>query len=868
MSKFLRIVLLFLTVFLLVGCDEEIALELDTPTNVVVNNGIVTWTAVPDATEYVVVVGTNSYTVTTTTFDLNTLNLAGGTYTIHVVARAGTEVSLPSSTVNYVQISVNFDALYTQILALIDPSFEPDMVEEDFEDEWEYSNYSRMSALANTYAQTAIELNMAEEDAVEMFTYVKTMPDRMETVEGVYDMQDEIDSFFAFEMTSEEMATMIVELALVGIEIAIEDMEANSLNRATELALLINQVNAYTLDTNAMTVYNELAFYASPEELVLLDSFFDGEYDDTYYVIWQINSIAYELTYNYEFHNPDEYLMSYDPYIVLFYNLLLEAKIADDMTAHQLFMMGNPLQSLENLVQMKNSIMYYTEDIARDEENLLNLAELLAFITLEKQMVLDSVEGVIEYVTLVYDTIPATVFTLLDDMSTTGELTMEEYFLLKNEIVNVLQTTLPSIEDFENMYTMLFHIAQIMGDVDLTELMGYANFFAQVEHASIDLALTLVADIDQLMIEDIMVITDGMVIPGEIVYDEYYEEWYQQSDTVDFPKVIELAVYVGTYIQDFIDANQVKVQTLETLLNSSSVEELFGIAAENLLTVLESEMEPDEFEMVELMVNELVADYDNIKAGLDVIKETGIIMIDQFLVTEGQLFLDIYDLVNMGSGDFTDPLFVADLESVFALVVEYNSLLMGEVTPANIETLLRAIRVPLKYAMVANSTEVTYAEFDALFTAIVSDVATVIGNISTIEQQIMNSLDALNVSTLLFSSSWNLDPQFNMFGILVLALDQAMTTTYENLFFATLVILSDEIMKNPTVLDLTGMLVTDIDQMFDMLEDHYTLLFLDIHQVADYNFTTLTQLQVDELLSIFERVVPQMGPEDPQPIVN
>jgi len=864
MSKFLRIVLLLLTVFLLVGCDKEIKLELDTPTNVVITNGVVTWNAVPDATEYVVVIGTNSYTVTVTTFNLNTLNLAAGTYTVHVVAKSGKEVSLPSSTASYVVVSANYNTLYSQILSLIDPSFEPDMVEGDFDDEWEYQNYSRMSALANTYALTAIQLNMAEADAIEMFTYVQTMPVRMEDMNGAYDLKAEIDSFFDFGMTSEEMAIMVVELATLGLQIAIEDMEQNSADRVAELALLTTQLNSFVLDANALAVYNGLAMYASPAELALLDSFFDGEYQDTYYVLWSINSISYELLYSYENHNPDEYLMSGDAYIVLFYNLLEEAKLAGNTTILQLFMMSNPLQSLENLVQMKNTIQYYTEDIERDEENLLKLAELLVFVTLEKQMVLDSVEGVIEYVTLVYDTIPATVFTLLNNMSTTGELTIEEYFLLKNEIVNVLRTTLPEIEDFENMYIMLFNIAEIVGDVDLTEMMDYANYFAQVDHASIDLALTLAADINQTMIEDIMEITDGMVIPGEMVYDEYYDYWYQESDTVDFPKVIELMVYIGTYFQDFLDENTVKVQTLKNLMNDDSVEELFGIAAENLLVVLENELGPDEFEMVELIINELVADYDNIMAGLALIKDTGILLIEQFLVTEGQLFLDIYDLVNTGSGDFTDALFVADLEAVFALVVEYNDLLMGEVNPANVEILLRAIRVPLKYAA-TSSDEITYAEFDALFTAIVGDIATVIGNFSLIEQQIMNSLDALAVSTLILNSNWNLDPEYKMFGVLVLAMDQAMTTTYENLFFATLVIISDEIMKNATVLDLTGMLTADIDSLFDMLEDHYTQLFLDIHQVADYNFTTLTQIQIDELTGLFDRVVPQM--DQPEPVL-
>ena len=44
-------------------------------------------------------------------------------------------------------------------------------------------------------------------------------------------------------------------------------------------------------------------------------------------------------------------------------------------------------------------------------------------------------------------------------------------------------------------------------------------------------------------------------------------------------------------------------------------------------------------------------------------------------------------------------------------------------------------------------------------------------------------------------------------------------------------------------------------------------VYLDVHQVADYDFTALTPLQVDELIDLFNRVVPQMGPEEPQ-VVN
>jgi len=866
MKKVFPIVLLFLIVFLLVGCGKDNELVLETPTNVSVQDGIVTWNSVEDATEYVVVVGTHSFTVTTTTLDLNQLSLVSGTYTIHVVAKNGTNLSLPSSTVNYVVVNANYNSLYTQILALIDPSFEPEMVKEDFNEEWEYTHYTHMSTLANVYAQTALNLNMPEADAVGMFTHVKTMPNRMDEVNDVYSIQDEIDSLFDFELTSVEMATMLVELAIVGIQISIDDLEDRIADRPDEIASLQTEINSFVLDSDAQTVYNRLMLYASPLELELLDTFFDAEYDDLYYVLWMIESIAYDMLYNDGFYDADTYLLSDDPYIVLFYNLLLEAKLANDTVVHQLFMSGYPLQSLENLYQMKQSVGYYTEEMERDAENLLKLTELLLFVTTEKQMVLDSVEGVIEYVTLVYDTIPSTVFSLLDDMSEQGELTIEEYFILKNEIVNVLQTTLPSIEDFENMYVMLFHVAQIMGDVDMTEMMNYANFFAEVQYYSIDLELALLDDVDQLMIEDIVAITDGMVIPGEMVYDEEYDYWYQEQDTVDFPKTIELMVYIGQYLEDFVAQNETKVQNLEDLIGSDSVEELFGIGADNLLTVLEGELEPDDYEMASLLINELVADYDNMKAGLKVIKDTGIIMIDQFLVTEGKLFIDMHDLMTVGSGDFTDTLFVQDLESIISLVVEYNNLLTGEVNIANIETLLRAIRVPLKYTLVSSNPDMTYAEFDVLFEAIVGDIATVITNISSLEQQMINSLDALDMPALLLDSNWNLEPDDMMFGVLVLAMDRAMTTAYEELFFTTLDIISDEIMKNPTTLELTELLAEDVDSMFDSLEDQYAQLFLDIHQVANYDFTVLTQVQIDQLLGLFENSIPIL--DNIQPVVN
>ena len=874
MGKLLRIVLLLFTVFLLVGCTDELPeLELDTPTNVVIQDGVVTWNVVANAEEYVVTVGTNTYTVTTTTFNLTTLTLAAGSYQIHVVAKSGTSFSLPSSTVSYVISSVDYDELYSSILEIIDAAYEPGMTQADFTEDWEYEDYLRMTELANAYSQTAIQINMTQEEAVDLFEQVQGMPNRMEAVESSSDLTAVVDDFLDFDMPTADMAEMIYELGMVAIQISIDEQEDSIVQYEELLTEAQTAINQFVLSAAAQAALTGLSAYASPAEQTQLNYFFSGAYEETYMFDWKMYNIASTILYTYEYHNPDDFLQSDNEYEVLFYNLMVEAYLADNTALLESFIIGDPLQSLYNLSDLHMNLVYHQENIDYAEDSILKLTELYAFFTLEKTMVLSSIQDVLDYVLLVYDTIPATSFTLLDNLSVNGELTMPEYFVLKNELINVLQTTLPSVEDFDNMYTMVLHIAGIMGDVDLTELMTYTDFFAEVQHASLDLALTFAADLDQATVEDIMDITDGMVIPGEMVWDQMWEEYKYTGDTYDFAKVVELAVYIGNYLEDFKTANAVKVEALETLLGDAAVEELIGMLAENIKDVMEAEMSPEEFDMASMIIDELVADYDNIVAGLQVFGDLGTSLITQFLADEGQLFLSFYDLVMGSEGDLADPLFVADLEATFALFVEYNDLFMANLDAAGVETILRAIRVPMKFAVTSNTDVMTYAEFDTLFNLLVGDVATVISNIITIEKQMVIALDGLDladinsdITTSAISSGVTIMNEHRLSVILVLALDDLLTVAIEDLFFDTLDIISEDIMKNATILDLTGMTILDIDDMFGMLSDHYTTLFADVHTVAAYQISTLTGQQLDEMMAILQGMVP-MGPGEPA-VVN
>ena len=105
MKRLLFLAVLLFSVFALQACDEKappIVAELSAPTNVVIQEGVVSWTAVENATGYRVVVGQNQYETANTTYNLNTLQMAAGNYNVTIVAFNATQVSLPSSSMLFV----------------------------------------------------------------------------------------------------------------------------------------------------------------------------------------------------------------------------------------------------------------------------------------------------------------------------------------------------------------------------------------------------------------------------------------------------------------------------------------------------------------------------------------------------------------------------------------------------------------------------------------------------------------------------------------------------------------------------------------------------------------------------------------------
>jgi len=838
--------------------------SLAAPTNVVITNGVVTWNAVPNALSYLVIIGGVEYPTTVRSFDVKLLTLSVGTHQITVKAIRNTLVSSASTAVSYTLEAVsNQGTIYETILLLVNEDYVPDMTEDDFENEWDFRDYERLSRLLLRYSAVAVDAMMTEANAIAMFEHLMSLPGVMENLANPSALKVQLDAFRDFGLTSSSFSYMIMEIAMVAMNIINEEMAFDLLRHEDEIAtaeadiLLIKQSTAFT------QLYAKFASHADQTNLALLDAFLEDqtEQGDAYWVLRMVPTIVNDLLHNYEYHYP-WYIYDGNEYIVMLYNILLQARMDEDLAFLNL-LNNNPDYVLNPFYNLKNQVgnlSYYNRRIVEIEANMVMLNNMLALMEEERTMFLSSLEDVTEYLTSIYDSIPLTMMTKLDALVTNGELTMEEYFLLKGEIVMILRETLPSAADFANMYTMLIHVAGALGEVSIDNYLTYATTLGQMEYILLDLMLEMVDDIDQTMVEEITAIVDGLIIPGEYIQEEWGGYW--TNDQVDFVKAIELAVYIGTYLEDFKAANQLKFTALSLLPLDDVAEELVKLVAAFAKSRLVAELDAEEYEFAAWVIDSVVADFPMIMEGMSVLEGIGANAIAEFLNSEGQFFLDLYEFSQIVN-EMEDPaLILAEIESLFGGFVAYNSAIMSELDQPSIEKLLRMIRVPLM-AVFKQEQMMEPEDFKILFEDLVLPISRVLANVVTLEKQIVLIVAGTEVAVYL-DGAWDNIPENELMdavmSLIVITADQVLTQAIEDMIFASLTILFDDILGNATIMTLTEMDQTTLDDMYSMVFDTLTGMFEDIHTVANFDFGNLTELERDQLYEIFAFLMQEEQP--------
>lgn len=925
MKKLFVLILLFVTTFALVSC-KDVDPELEAPTNVTITEGILTWNAVDDADGYLVVVGTDEHDVTTTTFDLDALDLAAGTYNVTVSSKSGDSVSLPSTVLMFVveedtpdeldaptglsidgnvlswnavagaaryevlvgeeshettdltfdlaslllepgtydvsvtalsgerasdgsavlshvvEASLDQEVVLASILQTMNPLYAPGMDETDFEFEYEYEEYVQMTAMVETYVTAAMNSQMTEENAIGLFNEVYSMPEKMGTALNLTELMEEMEGLEEYDLTTENLVYMLMEFLMMALDMSEAELTLMlaDLEDMPDVTAIITEAFE---DPEFLELYQAFNAHIEPFYQDLYDSMFTENFEqEALWALYNVGTMANDIFYEFENHET-YYLNDGNEYAFMFYDALVNARLADDMDFLQ-ELADNSYMELAPFFDLFGQLQdaeYVYQQIEQVEMQLDLVVNLRATLLEDPDMFKESLEGMFDYLLLVYDSITPLLVSTVDGAIEQGFVTIEETIVIKDEIVSVLQETLPDAEAFTNMFMMFAYLSGEISDMDMTEYIAQADALGQYNHESLDLMLSILGDVDQTTVEDVLAIADGLYTPGYEVYDPEtgYYEYY--PEVIDYAKVVELLVYVGNYVRDIEATYATEIASIEAILDDNFAQDTTLDAFQMILAELEGQMPPEQYDMVVALIDAMIADMDNIQAGLEIFDTIGTELIDEFLASEGAFFLQLIELIEMGP--------VNPGEDVLQLLISfssYNDILFIGADTETIEAFINVFRAPLSVVL---GQMLAPGEFELLFDELVPPIAQVIENMAGFEQDVLAASIAIDAPGLYFNSTWGLPPDMLTTVVAVLTLDEAITLQNSLMLYDTIDIVFEDILSNDTIMMMLEMDQTTLDMMHDDVVDTALTILGDIQNIADFDFANLTWEQEEALFS-------------------
>lgn len=808
-KRFSFLLVMSFLIFGLSGCDlfgGGTVNEVATPQNFQIENGVASWDAVSNAEGYKISIDNVVSNLSTTTYDLNNEGLAVGSHSVKVAAYLGDFVSSYTTALTFVVEQPTISTLSSPSnVTITDGVLSWDTVENALSYTVEIDGEVVEEVTGNSFVLGDMDLYAGEHTI------------RVRAKRGAIASQFSNSYSYQLQPLASSAEIYAAILAIIDEDYAPNmvlndfefEYEYENYLAASTFALRYSQTTANMM----MTREHAIGLVQFIKDFVMsLDS---------------AESVADVKT-------ALDGLASYDLTPTKFANLLIN--LADSAIVISQGKLSDPLYGDETGLMVVNTL----QGVLEDNEDLVR----------------DNLVNTIDFGLNLYGHISANMVTYLNQLMANGTLSETEAFALKDEMVSMFQQSIPSVEVISQMYQLVLVVGNAFVDFDINTMLAHTTTLATLTRQSANLLLEFVGEFSLEDMNTMGLYVENSFQEVEYVCGQYFDgqsmvDFYCYDQELNFESFVDALVYFGTYANNFYLSHETEFALIGALPVRDLMIDFADVFAGAVKVYLQEEMTIQEYIVASAMIDMILEEVPNVLDGIQILANIGIEEISLFISSEAQMVYDIYDAVGLFMSEGNVMVLISDIEAILDQFVDYNAIIVNNLSQENIETLLMIAKIPV---IIETYGSADFATFNALFTDLPGQVAGLIADVLFLENTFVNVVSNYDVSASLTAYGFEMNQAAMVTAILVL--DQFLTTDVENMIFDDIDVVFDSVLVNQAVA-ANIQLPADAATMKAEIESMLTSYILEIRTIADFDFNNMTQTQWDEIYALTGFLAPQ-----------
>lgn len=807
----------------------KVVYKVPTPTGLAVVDNLLTWNAVEGADSYQVEINGVKKTVKTNSYDLS--ELAEGSYEFKVIAKVGSDSSDPA-TLSFVVVSAEQQAeFYAEILKAIDDSYLPDMKESDFENKYFYEDYLMYSKLAQAYTTGALQTKIDLAKSLEVIDFIKELS-KLDP-ESPAEIKSALDPFFQMGLTSNQLARVLYEILIVGMDFEIQNI-LESIDYIAGQVDYYNQMYESELISPAYVFAIEYLNNNGFKDLVeMLEDYYVDKYSykNMYYYQSMAEQLANAYYYGYlESFLFDLYNYNDDDLLIRFMESLLAALKSENMEYYN--NCYNFINSIIFLKDYQNNILYYQQRI-NDANNNIELFKSIKEVGGESSAVMvEAFNSTISFIMTLYSNIDSELFESIATLVSGGEISPAEIFILKDELVAILKTSLPAAKDFENLYVALIAVLNNFFEINPSELAGLGQMLGLMTNTGANLLLDIVGDITIEIFGQIQALVEALDDPSSYV---------------------DLVLYVGNLVKGILEKYSASFELLTSSLPSALVEQIIIIYKEILPL---TDADENTVAMMTMLLDSVVENYQLYQGIEALIEKYGTTIISKFLATNGKI---AYDIINLffakdDATPYSDISLADQVKDIFAQFMEYHELLFGAITDEEIDLIVDFLAVYAPFILANVNPTLADGSLNSLIAIIAPELKATLKDLLKLEVLLVNTLYANNAAYEFINLG--MEAEYNQMValtiVLIKALDVVLTPENIAIINARIASIFTNVLLKPDFLAILNTNESEVLEMKAVVEATLEQFIPAIKNLAKYDYYNLTPEQLEEFYGFLE----------------